>query len=86
MGFVKFPDGHRYYRLIFNIFSILTTIPVVFYSLSIRTSTIFRWHGNLRLIQAVLILMSFILIIAGAAKYDFNQLLGFSQIRKRNIC
>ena len=82
----RFPDGHRYHRLAFNIFSTLTIIPLGIYTLSFTAPAVFRWEGGLRILQAMFILTGVALIIAGAKKYDFKTFLGFSQISRADTC
>ena len=82
----RFPNGHRYHRLAFNLFSILTLIPVVLYSWTLSSAPIFRWDGGLRLLQAAFIVISVALMVAGAAHYDFREFMGFSQIANNDDC
>jgi hypothetical protein len=46
-GFLKrrLGDSFRFYRLFFNSIAILTLIPVLWYSHSLRQEAIFRWEG-----------------------------------------
>ncbi len=81
-----FPQGRRYYRLMFNIISILTFIPIVGYTLTFQADYLFRWEGLLRIPQAFAILTGVSLVIAGALKYDFKELAGFSQIMRKDAC
>lgn len=77
----------RFYRLFFNMISILTLIPVVFWVSSARTKPIFRWDGYIQIIQVLLLGTAALLFFLGALRYDFGQLLGFKQIREEtNKC
>ncbi len=82
----RYPTGHRYHRIIFNIFSTLTLIPVVLYTLSMKAPPLFSWEGPLRGLQALMILTGLGLITAGARHYDFREFLGLTQIRKTDAC
>lgn len=82
----RFPTGHRYHRLFFNIFSILTLVPIALYSLALRSPPIIQWHSNLRWIQVVLILTGFALLVAGARAYDFKEFIGLAQISSSDAC
>jgi protein-S-isoprenylcysteine O-methyltransferase Ste14 len=70
----------RFYRLFFNIFSIVTIIPVIAYSFSLRTAPVITWDGWLQLPQILLIVLFLWCFIGGAMKYDLPQLLGIRQI------
>lgn len=77
----------RFYRLFFNMISILTLIPVVLWVSSARTEPIFRWDGYIQIIQVLLLGTAALLFFLGALRYDFGQLLGFKQIREEtNKC
>ena len=82
----RFPNGHRYHRLSFNLFSILSLIPVVLYSWALSSAPIFQWDGGLRLLQAAFIVISVALMVAGASHYDFREFMGFSQISNTDAC
>ncbi len=82
----RFPDGHRFHRLCFNSFSILTLIPIGGYTMSLKAPSLFSWDGPLRGLQALLIATGLALIAAGAWHYDFKEFLGLTQIRKTDAC
>ncbi|MDJ0722184.1 MAG: NnrU family protein [Desulfobacterales bacterium] len=82
----RYPVGHRYHRLIFNIFSTLSLIPIVVYTLNLKAPPLFTWEGPLRWLQALFILTGIALIVAGAAHYDFKEFLGLSQISRSDTC
>lgn len=44
-------DKYRFYRLFFNTVSLVTLIPVVYYSISIRQAPVFRWEGHLVIVK-----------------------------------
>jgi methanethiol S-methyltransferase len=74
----------RFYRLFFNVVSVLTLLPVILYASSVRTEPIFHWNGYWRIIQALLLGTAALLFFFGASRYDGAQFLGFKQIRKGN--
>ena len=47
----KLGDRFRFYRLFFNAASLATLIPVLYYSLSIQRTPIFRWEGYLMIVK-----------------------------------
>jgi protein-S-isoprenylcysteine O-methyltransferase Ste14 len=72
----------RYYRLFYNVVSVITLIPVVLFSYSVRTEPIFSWDGYLRIIQAFFLGTAVLLFFLGSRHYDARQLLGIKQIRE----
>jgi protein-S-isoprenylcysteine O-methyltransferase Ste14 len=83
---IRYPGVFRSYRLLFNIFSITTFIPIVYYTFSLRTASVLRWDGYPRLIQAILIIIGILLVFTGASRYDLRQFLGISQLREGEAC
>lgn len=75
-----------FYRLLFNVFSLVTLIPLVIYSrsLSHRDPMLFEWSGNWRILQFSMIVLAVVLIISGARHYSISQFLGVRQIRSQS--
>ena len=82
----RFPNGYRFHRLAFNLFAVLTLIPVVNYSWTLSSASIFQWNGNLRWLQAAFIVIGIVLMVAGARNYDFKEFMGLSQISGADAC
>jgi len=74
----------RFYRLFFNLVSILPIIPVLAYSRSIESETLFPWEGIYTVFQVFIIVVSFYLFYSGGKHYDSLQFLGIRQIKKEN--
>ena len=72
---------YRFYRLFFNLFALLTFLPVFYYYKTLPAEMLFRWDGGLRAIQLLLIAISFYLLLAGARRYDALQFLGIRQLK-----
>ncbi|MGC1456219.1 MAG: isoprenylcysteine carboxylmethyltransferase family protein [Nitrospirota bacterium] len=72
----------RYYRLFYNVVSVITLIPVMLFSYSVRTEPIFSWDGYLRIVQVLLLGTAVLLFFLGSRHYDARQLLGIKQIRE----
>jgi len=71
----------RFYRIAFNLFSLITFIPIIFFALSIRGEYIFSWTGYLKLIQGFVLFISLYLYFSGARHYDALQFLGIRQLK-----
>jgi protein-S-isoprenylcysteine O-methyltransferase Ste14 len=74
-------DGFRFYRLFYNVASVVTLIPLIYYSHTIRETPVFSWEGPLVIVQALLLTASIYLFVVGGRHYDWAQLLGIAQIR-----
>lgn len=72
----------RFYRIFFNVTSLLTLIPVVVYADAVRTEPIFRWEGYMRILQVLFLGTAVLLFFLGARRYDAGRFLGFKQIRE----
>jgi methanethiol S-methyltransferase len=73
----------RFYRLAYNMVSLVTFIPVEYYSVSIHGAPILRWEGPLAVFQWILIALAFLLFLSGLRHYNMAHFAGFSQIRTR---
>ena len=78
----KIGDSYRFYRLFYNIFSIVTLIPVFIYTVSIRQQPFFAWTGYLLPVKDVLFFIGIICFVAGARHYSFSQFSGIAQIKE----
>jgi protein-S-isoprenylcysteine O-methyltransferase Ste14 len=72
---------YRFYRLLYNIVSLVTIIPLLYYSITHRGPLIFRWEGSLVIVKYLLLVMSIYLFFAGARHYSLLQFLGIHQIK-----
>lgn len=77
----KWGSQYRFYRLFFNIISLVTFAPLLYYSVSHRGPLIFHWEGPLLIVKYLLVLMSICLFLAGARHYSMSQFFGIYQIR-----
>ena len=75
-------NTYRFHRLFYNVFSIVTLIPVVLYTLSIKQQPFFVWDGYLLPIKYILMACGIIFFIMGAQRYSFSQFAGIRQIRE----
>ena len=78
----KIGDSYRFYRLFYNIFSIVTLIPVLIYTLSIRQQSFFVWTGYLLPVKYILFFIGILCFAMGARHYSFGQFSGFAQIKE----
>jgi methanethiol S-methyltransferase len=78
---------HCYSRILFNLFSIGTLIPLLLFSNlpQFKGSVLFAWEGNWRITRYSLAALAVVLIIGGARHYSISRFIGFRQIRNRRI-
>jgi protein-S-isoprenylcysteine O-methyltransferase Ste14 len=77
----KLGDRFRFYRLSYNTVSLVTLVPVLYYSILIRDAPIFRWEGHLVILKYLLLVTSIYLFVAGGRHYSMSQLVGIRQIK-----
>lgn len=70
----------RYYRLVFNLFSLVTLVPLYLYGQSLHGEVVISWQGWAEVLRWALLLISFYFFGAGAQAYDIQQFLGLRQI------
>ncbi len=78
----KLGNTYRFYRLFYNIFSIVTLIPVIIFSLSIKQEPFFAWDGYLLLVKYLLLFTGIFCFVMGARHYNFGQFSGLAQIKE----
>ncbi|MCX6285027.1 MAG: NnrU family protein [Bacteroidetes bacterium] len=76
----KLGERYRYYRLFYNIFSILILIPVVVYSSYIMEKPFFTWRGYLLPVRYLLLLCGLWIFHAGSRHYNMRTFLGINQL------
>jgi protein-S-isoprenylcysteine O-methyltransferase Ste14 len=81
----RFGEQFRFYRLFYNMVSLVTLIPLMYYSISIRQSPVFRWEGHLMIVKYLLLVTSISLFVAGGRHYSMSQFLGIRQIKTGRV-
>jgi protein-S-isoprenylcysteine O-methyltransferase Ste14 len=76
----KLGGGYRFYRLAYNMFSLLTFAPIIIYSLSIEGPPVFQWSGYSGIIRILIIITAVVIIFLAARIYDMLQTFGIRQI------
>ena len=76
----RYGDRFRYFRVIFNLVSIVTLIPVLLYSHYLRGIPLFNWTGVWRPVQFSVGLCALALFYAGSRHYDLEQFMGIRQV------
>ncbi len=87
-GYVQkhFEKIYPYYRIIYNGVALITLIPVLVYSFSLKGTPVFFWKGPFRIVQGLFVVSALFLFAAGARQYDLSQFLGVRRSRERNAC
>jgi len=73
--------GARYYRLLYNLFSLLSLLPLLVASLYDKGSVVFSWSGEMIVIRFLLLCLALYFFVAGANGYNMHYFLGLQQIR-----
>jgi protein-S-isoprenylcysteine O-methyltransferase Ste14 len=71
---------YRYYRLFYNLLSVLTFLPLMVWAHLIGGDAMVVWQGPWRLLQMALLAAAFWLFWAGARRYDMAQVVGLRQL------
>ena len=77
----KLGNQYRFYRLFFNIVSLVTFAPLLYYSISHRGPLVFHWEGSLLIVKYFLLVTGIFLFVAGARHYSMSQFFGIHQIK-----
>ncbi len=80
----RFPDGFRFYRIAYNLFALVTVVPVLRYAASLRTDPVIVWGGPWRPVPVLLGLGALFFFIAGSRRYDSLQFFGIRQLKGEN--
>lgn len=73
-----------YFRLFYNIFSVLSIIPVIYFQLSLEEKVIFAWNWPWALAKYALYGAALLLFYGGYRVYDIQYMLGIRQIHAMN--
>ncbi len=76
----KLKESYRFYRLFYNVVSVITLIPILFYTVSISEEPFFQWTGYLKIVQVSFFAVALMIILFAAKKYDLLQTIGIRQI------
>lgn len=78
-------DGYRYYRLGYNIFSLVSFAALYWYSLGVRGEVFFTWTYPLVIAQWLGLVIAVLVIYLGAREYDQAYFIGLRQIREAMV-
>ena len=81
----KLGNKYRFYRMLYNVISIITLLPLLVYSYQMKDQLLFNWEGWLIFIQFIFFMFAMILFVTGARKYDLMQFLGIRQIQSGRL-
>jgi protein-S-isoprenylcysteine O-methyltransferase Ste14 len=82
----RFPNGFRYYRLLYNFLAVASLMPVLHYTFSLRGAPIITWSGPWVAVPVLLASAAIYLLVAGMRRYDLYQFLGLRQIGDEKAC
>ena len=76
----KMGRRYAYYRMAYNIISLVFIIPVILFQLSLREKIFFPWPWPWSLVKFALYGAAFLLLYGGGRVYDIQYMLGIRQI------
>jgi protein-S-isoprenylcysteine O-methyltransferase Ste14 len=82
----RFPYASRYYRIVYNVVSVVTLVPVLLYTFSLHGTPAFSWQGPWRFAQIAMAVSALVFFVAGARHYDLFQFLGLRQLKDEKAC
>lgn len=77
----RFPGYVSWYRIFYNIFSLITLIAPVYCMRTIVSSPVFSWQGIMQFPRFAILLLALILFREGSKKYDLSFFLGIKQLK-----
>ena len=77
----KLGKSFCYYRLMYNIFSLVSILPIMYYANTLKAEIFFSWNGYAVVIKYLLIISGFALVISGSRAYSFSLFSGLKQIK-----
>lgn len=72
-----------YYRLLYNVLSMLTLAPLLVITQIDQGNVVFSWSGWLIVIRFLLFVSAIVCFLGGAKGYDLQNFLGLQQIREK---
>ncbi len=69
-----------WFRIIYNIFSLITLLPVLLYWQSFDAGMVYEWNGWLLIVKYVLWGIASVYIIGGIWSYDLAEFMGIKQL------
>lgn len=79
------PGLTRYYRILYNVFSLTTLMPLVVATRLAEGQVIINWRGYLVPIRILFLVAAFALFNGGAKKYDLSYFLGIKQLKTGDL-
>jgi len=75
------PGLTRYYRLLYNGFSLFTFVPLLLVTTMVEGPVMVNWEGYGLPVRSFFLITAFLLFKGGAQKYDLRYFLGIKQLQ-----
>jgi len=73
-------ERFRWYRLGYNVFSLITVVPLLFATSKVPGDPVFAWEGWLRVPQYLLLALAVLIFVAGGRGYDLSRFAGIDHL------
>jgi protein-S-isoprenylcysteine O-methyltransferase Ste14 len=80
----RWPAAAPWYRLAFNSFSLITVLPILWFSYALDGPLLWQWSGAWRWVSHALTLTAVAGFAAAARGYDMDTFLGLRQVREQD--
>lgn len=80
----RLPAFFPYYRLIYNISSLILLIPIFLFSHSIKSPVLWQWQGIMKLFSSLVLLSAIGAFLFTLRYYDSSEFIGTKQIGEKD--
>lgn len=81
----KFPGLFPYYRIFYNILSLIIIIPIFLFSHSINSPILWQWEGIMKLISTLIALFAIAIFVYSLGYYNTAEFIGTRQMKEKKI-
>lgn len=80
----KWPESRKYYRLVFNMLSLVLLFPPLYLLYTANGTLLWQWQGVFKPVQLILSLLVFVGFVYTSRAYDMAEFIGTRQLQKND--
>ncbi|MDH3974696.1 MAG: hypothetical protein OEV42_10505 [Deltaproteobacteria bacterium] len=80
----RLPNFFPFYRISYNVLSLVLLIPIFWFSHSIKSPLLWQWKGTMKIISTVIALLALAAFLLTLRYYDTAEFIGIKQIREKD--